>query len=90
MKGLYLVEPVTALYAFSSFLTFPLEQQYVYRVLWVQLTNSSYPSSDDSSRCATNSSSNQTVNHEVRHAAFDIEGTYVRSLKDIVIITSFI
>uniref|UniRef100_UPI0037E90665 lysosomal proton-coupled steroid conjugate and bile acid symporter SLC46A3 n=1 Tax=Semicossyphus pulcher TaxID=241346 RepID=UPI0037E90665 len=56
MKGLFLVEPVIALYAFSSFLIYPLVQQYVYRRIWEQLTNNTYPVSDNTSRCATNSS----------------------------------
>ncbi|XP_041864608.1 solute carrier family 46 member 3 [Melanotaenia boesemani] len=65
MKGLYLVEPVVALYAFSSFLIYPLVQQYVYRRLWQQLTNTTYPISSNTSRCvATNSSSNHTNIHE--------------------------
>ncbi|KAM6907515.1 lysosomal proton-coupled steroid conjugate and bile acid symporter SLC46A3 [Xenentodon cancila] len=65
MKGLYLVEPVVALYAFSSFLIFPLVQQYVYRRLWVQLTNTTYPISTNTSRCAaSNSSINHTSFHE--------------------------
>ncbi|XP_015235234.1 PREDICTED: solute carrier family 46 member 3 [Cyprinodon variegatus] len=65
MKRLYLVEPVVALYAFSSFLTYPLVQQYVYRRLWQQLTNTTYPVSDNTSRCApTNRSSNHTDFHK--------------------------
>lgn len=52
MKGLYLVEPVVALYAFSTYLTYPLVPQYVYRRLWQQLTNSSYPVADNASACA--------------------------------------
>ncbi|CAG00446.1 unnamed protein product, partial [Tetraodon nigroviridis] len=56
MKGLFLVEPVVALYAFSSFLIYPLVQQFVYRRFWEQLTNSTYPISDNTSRCAENSS----------------------------------
>ncbi|XP_044225565.1 solute carrier family 46 member 3 [Thunnus albacares] len=64
MKGLFLVEPVVALYAFSSFLIYPLVQQYVYRRLWQDLTNTTYPISDNTSRCAGNSSSNQTSYHQ--------------------------
>ncbi|XP_026229037.1 solute carrier family 46 member 3 [Anabas testudineus] len=65
MKGLFLVEPVVALYAFSSFLIYPLVQQYVYRRLWQDLTNTTYPISDNTSRCATNSSSNQSGYNEI-------------------------
>ncbi|KAM9729329.1 lysosomal proton-coupled steroid conjugate and bile acid symporter SLC46A3 [Menidia menidia] len=66
MKGLYLVEPVVALYAFSSFLIFPLVQQYVYRRLWQELTNTTYPNSGNTSRCApTNISANHTNYHEM-------------------------
>lgn len=64
MKGLYLVEPVVAFYAFSSFLMYPLIQQYVYRRLWQELTNSSFPATDNNSRCAE-TSSNQSSQHEV-------------------------
>ncbi|XP_035521905.1 solute carrier family 46 member 3 [Morone saxatilis] len=64
MKGLFLVEPVVALYAFSSFLIYPLLQQYVYRRLWQQLTNTTYPTSDNTSRCAANGSSNHSSYHE--------------------------
>lgn len=63
MKGLFLVEPVVALYAFSGFLIYPLVQQYVYRRFWEQLTNTTYPISDNTSRCAENSS--QSSYHEV-------------------------
>ncbi|CAJ1063873.1 solute carrier family 46 member 3 [Xyrichtys novacula] len=70
MKGLYLVEPVVALYAFSSFLIYPLVQQYVYRRLWQQLTNTTYPINDNTSRCATNGSSSQSAFHrEVQQQA---------------------
>ncbi|XP_054481129.1 solute carrier family 46 member 3 [Anoplopoma fimbria] len=66
MKGLFLVEPVVALYAFSSFLIYPLVQQYVYRRLWQELTHTPYPISDNASRCADNnsSSSNHSSYHE--------------------------
>ncbi|KAI3373715.1 hypothetical protein L3Q82_022301, partial [Scortum barcoo] len=64
MKGLFLVEPVVALYAFSSFLIYPLLQQYVYRRLWQQLTNTTYPISDNTSICAANNNSNQSSYHE--------------------------
>lgn len=67
MKGLFLVEPIVALYAFSSFLIYPLVQQYVYRRLWQELTNTTYPVSANSSRCAENSSagSNHSSFNEV-------------------------
>ncbi|KAG8007983.1 Solute carrier family 46 member 3 [Nibea albiflora] len=64
MKGLYLVEPVVALYAFSSFLIYPLVQQYVYRRFWQQLTNTTYPVSDNTSRCTINNGSNHSSYHE--------------------------
>ncbi|XP_024921628.1 solute carrier family 46 member 3 [Cynoglossus semilaevis] len=64
MKRLYFVEPVVALYAFSSFLSYPLVQQFVYRRLWEQLTNTPYPVSQDSSSCAGNNSSNHSSFHE--------------------------
>lgn len=64
MKGLYLVEPVVALYAFACFIVYPLVQQYVYRRLWQQITNTSYPVIDSSSQCGTNIS-NQSSQYEV-------------------------
>lgn len=70
MKGLFLVEPVVALYAFSAFLIYPLMQQYVYRRLWQQLTNTTYPISDNTSRC-TDNSSNQSSYHEVSAESLD-------------------
>ncbi|KAM6985193.1 lysosomal proton-coupled steroid conjugate and bile acid symporter SLC46A3 [Aplochiton taeniatus] len=60
MKGLFLVEPLVAFYAFASFLVYPLVPQYVYRRLWQELTNSSYPVSDNTSRCAANASGNHS------------------------------
>ncbi|KAL2094299.1 hypothetical protein ACEWY4_009018 [Coilia grayii] len=70
MKKLYFVEPIVAIYAFASFLIFPLVQQYVYRRLWRDLTNSSYPVSDNSSRCAPTNGSNHSSQHEeVQRAA---------------------
>lgn len=45
-----------ALYAFSSFLIYPLVQQYVYRRFWEQLTNTTYPGADNTSRCLENNS----------------------------------
>lgn len=59
------MEPIVAIYAFASFLVFPLVQQYVYRRLWQDLTNSSYPVSDNSSRCAPTNGSNHSNQHEV-------------------------
>ncbi|XP_076005808.1 lysosomal proton-coupled steroid conjugate and bile acid symporter SLC46A3 [Genypterus blacodes] len=63
MKGLYLVEPVVALYAFSGFLIYPLVQQYVYRRIWQEVTNSSYPVSDNASRCANVSGDDDNTNY---------------------------
>ncbi|XP_068600901.1 lysosomal proton-coupled steroid conjugate and bile acid symporter SLC46A3 [Brachionichthys hirsutus] len=62
MRRLFLVEPVVAVYAFSAFLTIPLLQQYVYRRIWEQVTNTSYPVSDNtSSTCGANGSSNHSI-----------------------------
>ncbi|KAG7322421.1 hypothetical protein KOW79_013767 [Hemibagrus wyckioides] len=69
MKGLYLVEPVVAVYAFGSFMVYPLVQQYVYRRLWQQITNTSYPVIDTSSQCGTNSSNHSSQYNEVQKAA---------------------
>ncbi|KAM9332563.1 lysosomal proton-coupled steroid conjugate and bile acid symporter SLC46A3-like [Pholidichthys leucotaenia] len=60
MKGLFLVEPVVVLVAFCGFLVSPLSEQYVYRRLWKQVTNTSFPVLDNASRCARNESSNQS------------------------------
>ncbi|XP_030648970.1 solute carrier family 46 member 3 [Chanos chanos] len=69
MKKLYFVEPIIAVYAFASFIVYPLVQQYVYRRLWQELTNTSYPITDNSSRCAPNSSNHSTYHEEVQRAA---------------------
>lgn len=60
MKRLYLIEPVVGLYAFSCFLIFPLTQQFVYRRLWEDITNTTYPESDNVTRCDSTSESNGT------------------------------
>ncbi|KAK6305805.1 hypothetical protein J4Q44_G00245850 [Coregonus suidteri] len=67
MKGLFLVEPLVAVYAFASFLIYPLVQQYVYRRLWQELTNTTYPVSDNSSRCDPSNTSSH--HEEVQKAA---------------------
>lgn len=66
MKRLYFVEPVVAVYAFACFMVYPLVQQYVYRRLWQEITNTSYPAMDPSSRCTTNSS-NHSIHHEASY-----------------------
>ncbi|KAJ1114059.1 hypothetical protein NDU88_002298 [Pleurodeles waltl] len=57
MKKFRLVEPVVVLYCFASYLTFPLLQQYVYRRLWQETTNSSFGENKTSNDCETNKSS---------------------------------
>ncbi|XP_067289765.1 lysosomal proton-coupled steroid conjugate and bile acid symporter SLC46A3 [Pseudorasbora parva] len=69
MKRLYLIEPIVAIYAFASFMIYPLVSQYVYRRLWLEITNSSYPVSDDTSRCAANTSNHTSQQKEVQKAA---------------------
>ncbi|KAJ8275587.1 hypothetical protein COCON_G00073390 [Conger conger] len=66
--GLYLVEPVVAIYAFASFLVYPLVQQYVYRRLWEELTNTTYPDHDLTSRCG-NYSNHSSPHEDVQRAA---------------------
>ncbi|KAF6716272.1 Solute carrier family 46 member 3 [Oryzias melastigma] len=84
MKRLYLVEPVVALYAFSSFLIYPLVQQYIYRRLWQQLTNTTYPISSNSSRCVpSNSSSNHTDFHKEVQKQASLFSTYSELLSTI-------
>uniref|UniRef100_A0AAV2JDY5 Solute carrier family 46 member 3 n=1 Tax=Knipowitschia caucasica TaxID=637954 RepID=A0AAV2JDY5_KNICA len=67
----YLVEPAVGLYAFSCFLSFPLLQQFIYRRLWEDITNTTYPEFDNVTRCGKNSSNNETNYHEEvqRHAS---------------------
>ncbi|XP_055792759.1 solute carrier family 46 member 3 [Salvelinus fontinalis] len=67
MKGLFLVEPLVAFYSFASFLVYPLVQQYVYRRLWQELTNTTYPVSDNTSRCDPSNTSSH--HEEVQKAA---------------------
>ncbi|XP_066507776.1 lysosomal proton-coupled steroid conjugate and bile acid symporter SLC46A3 [Hoplias malabaricus] len=69
MKRFHFVEPVVAVYSFASFMLYPLIQQYVYRRLWQQITNSSYPALDTSSRCASNNSNVSSHHEEVQKAA---------------------
>uniref|UniRef100_W5KLP1 Solute carrier family 46 member 3 n=1 Tax=Astyanax mexicanus TaxID=7994 RepID=W5KLP1_ASTMX len=69
MKKFYFVEPVVAVYSFACFLLYPLVQQYVYRRLWQEITNTSYPALDTSSRCDTNSSNHTSHHYEVQQAA---------------------
>ncbi|KPP76323.1 solute carrier family 46 member 3-like [Scleropages formosus] len=76
MVGLYLVEPVLAIYAFSTFLTFPLVPQYIYRRLWQDLTNTTYSTDDDGSRCISNSSINHTNKHEEVQKAASLFSLY--------------
>uniref|UniRef100_A0A4W5LFU0 Uncharacterized protein n=1 Tax=Hucho hucho TaxID=62062 RepID=A0A4W5LFU0_9TELE len=64
MKGLFLVEPLVAFYAFANFLVYPLVPQYVYRRLWQELTNTTYPVSDNTSRCDP---ANTSSHHEVSY-----------------------
>lgn len=45
------------LYCFASYLTTPLLQQYVYRRLWQETTNSSFGENQTSNECETNKSS---------------------------------
>uniref|UniRef100_A0A8C2CUS4 Solute carrier family 46 member 3 n=1 Tax=Cyprinus carpio TaxID=7962 RepID=A0A8C2CUS4_CYPCA len=69
MKRLYLIEPIVAIYAFASFMVYPLVQQYVYRRLWLEITNSSYPVSENTSQCAFNNTSHSRQQDEVQKAA---------------------
>ncbi|KAI1893601.1 hypothetical protein AGOR_G00125400 [Albula goreensis] len=68
MTGLYLVEPVVAIYAFASFMVYPLAQQYVYRRVWQDLTNTTF-SVVNVSGCATNETNNSRKYEEVERAA---------------------
>ncbi|KAL0994902.1 hypothetical protein UPYG_G00129040 [Umbra pygmaea] len=68
MRGLYLVEPLVAVYAFASFLVYPLVQQYVYRRLWQELTNTTYSTSDNNSHCDP-SNSTRSYHADVQKAA---------------------
>ena len=65
MKGFHLVEPIVALYAFAAFLVYPLIQQYVYRRLWQELTNTTYPHDNNTSPCTHNGTSDNSTDHEV-------------------------
>ncbi|XP_046906378.1 solute carrier family 46 member 3 [Hypomesus transpacificus] len=67
--GLFLVEPLVAFYGFASFLVYPLVPQYVYRRLWQELTNTTYPVSDNTSRCSANASNHSSHHEEVQKAA---------------------
>ncbi|KAJ0061569.1 hypothetical protein NL108_005706, partial [Boleophthalmus pectinirostris] len=73
MKGVYLVEPAVGLYSFSAFLIFPLMQQFVYRRLWEDITNTTYPEFDNVTRCVKNSSSNETNHHEASETKPEVQ-----------------
>lgn len=63
MGRVFLIEPVIGLYAFTTFMIYPLLQQYVYRQLWFQLSGTPYPA-ESLSQCSNNHS-NVSV-HQVR------------------------
>uniref|UniRef100_A0A8C5WET8 Lysosomal proton-coupled steroid conjugate and bile acid symporter SLC46A3 n=1 Tax=Leptobrachium leishanense TaxID=445787 RepID=A0A8C5WET8_9ANUR len=56
MKQIRLVEPVVILYCFATFLSFPINQQYIYQRLWIEEFNSTVPYSGNGSQCETNHS----------------------------------
>lgn len=63
MGFLYLVEPVMAIYCFATFASFPIMQQYVYRIFWQDEFNSTVFYDDNISHCETNQS-NPNYIHE--------------------------
>ncbi|KAM4620342.1 lysosomal proton-coupled steroid conjugate and bile acid symporter SLC46A3 [Polymixia lowei] len=69
MGCVYLIEPVVGVYAFSTFMTYPLLQQYVYRRLWLQLSRAPYPSERNNVPCVDNSTNLTSVHAEVQKEA---------------------
>ncbi|KAG8136835.1 hypothetical protein E2320_005389 [Naja naja] len=56
MKKTLLVEPAIFLYVFAYSLTSPLKQQYVYKRIWEETTNSTFIVQDNISHCELNQS----------------------------------
>ncbi|XP_073196920.1 lysosomal proton-coupled steroid conjugate and bile acid symporter SLC46A3 isoform X6 [Lepidochelys kempii] len=56
MRKVLLVEPVIIIYAFASFLTAPLIQQYIYQRLWEEASNSSLIENNNTTYCERNKS----------------------------------
>ncbi|ETE59774.1 Solute carrier family 46 member 3, partial [Ophiophagus hannah] len=56
MKKTLLVEPAIFLYVFANSLTSPLKQQYVYKRIWEETTNSTFIVQDNISHCELNQS----------------------------------
>ncbi|XP_058041461.1 lysosomal proton-coupled steroid conjugate and bile acid symporter SLC46A3 isoform X2 [Ahaetulla prasina] len=56
MKKTLLLEPAISLYIFAYSLTTPLKQQYVYKRIWEETTNSTFIVQDNVSHCERNQS----------------------------------
>ncbi|XP_070605947.1 lysosomal proton-coupled steroid conjugate and bile acid symporter SLC46A3 [Erythrolamprus reginae] len=56
MKKTLLLEPAISLYVFAYALTTPLKQQYVYKRIWEETTNSTFIVQDNISHCELNQS----------------------------------
>ncbi|XP_070798921.1 lysosomal proton-coupled steroid conjugate and bile acid symporter SLC46A3 [Pituophis catenifer annectens] len=56
MKKTLLLEPAISLYIFAYSLTTPLKQQYVYKRIWEETTNSTFIVQDNMSHCELNQS----------------------------------
>ncbi|XP_050793319.1 solute carrier family 46 member 3 [Gopherus flavomarginatus] len=56
MRKVLLVEPVIIIYTFAAFLTVPLIQQYIYRRLWEEGSNSSLIENNNTTYCELNKS----------------------------------
>nr|XP_060626866.1 lysosomal proton-coupled steroid conjugate and bile acid symporter SLC46A3 [Anolis sagrei ordinatus] len=56
MKKILVVEPVIAIYMLSYSLNTPLVQQYLYRRIWEETTNSTFIDDDNISHCGVNQS----------------------------------
>ncbi|KAM7179992.1 lysosomal proton-coupled steroid conjugate and bile acid symporter SLC46A3 [Macrochelys suwanniensis] len=56
MRKVLLVEPVIVIYTFAFFLTVPLIQQYIYRRLWEEASNSSLIENNNTTYCELNKS----------------------------------
>nr|XP_006138983.1 solute carrier family 46 member 3 [Pelodiscus sinensis] len=56
MRKVLLVEPAIAIYAFAFFLTVPVIQQYIYRRIWEETSNSSLMENTTTTYCELNKS----------------------------------
>lgn len=66
MKKTLLLEPVISFYVFAYSVTSPLKQQYIYKRIWEETTNSTFIVQDNISHCELNQSNPTYEKQKVR------------------------